>query len=157
MKLSATVWKLESRSIGGWGGGYYLMDIRVRVFLIRRVEGVVVKQWNSCIAQEEKKCNTWLFIFFGECFLIKCRIGTSLLSQSIFIYRNSWFYFPFSLISPISPFVTQRYSWYGNWLRKKFIKFLGNKSLQKTLFIDFVMYFPLLTSTMHSRKKIVPC
>lgn len=148
---------LKTRKSFHWrGGGYYLMEIRVRLFLIRRVEGVVVEQWNSCIAQEEK--NAILdFFFFGERFLIKCRIGTSLLSQSIFIYRNSWFYFPFSQISPISPFVAQRYSWYGNWLRKKFIKILGNKSLQKTLCIDFVMYFPLLTSTMHSRKKIVPC
>lgn len=38
-----------------------------------------------------------------------------------------------------------------------FVKFQGNKSLQKTIRIDFVMYFPLLTLTMHSRKKIFSC
>lgn len=36
-----------------------------------------------------RKKMQYLIFFFGERFLIKCRIGTSLLSQSIFIYRNS--------------------------------------------------------------------
>lgn len=111
-----------------------------------------------------KSCTNFYFFFdLGVYFRTEFRIGT-------FIKSICWFSLEIHNFS--SPFFSFSY-WYSDFSYRSFfnpkirlilrltqtvfVKFQGNKSLQKTIRIDFVMYFPLLTLTMHSRKKIFSC